>query len=353
MKGTRKDDVRGLRTAILGAGWWGRHITQALRESDRVRVVTAFDPATDASREFAQRHGLSLAPSFEAVLADDAIDAVIVATPHALHEPQALAALAAGKAVFCEKPLAMTAAAARRIIAASRQKGLALGIGHERRFEPAMEEALTILRSRGQGKLLHMEANVSHDGFAKIAPGNWRHSPADAPAGAMTGLGVHLTDLFISFAGRPVSLRAATGKKTDIPAAEDFISCDLRFASGATGAFTCLSATPYYGRLTVFSQDGWLEARERDNVDRGAPSELVVCDKQGERTTRMFAAAPTVRANIEFLGGGCHGRGALPFQRGGDPGQCKGPRGCCAVVAQRFCRGGVGYPLATDEEATR
>ncbi len=123
MKGTRKDDVRGLRTAILGVGWWGRHITQTLRESDRVRVVSAFDPATDASREFAQKHGLSLAPSFEAVLADDAIDAVIVATPHALHEPQALAALAAGKAVFCEKPLAMTAAAARRIIAASRQKG--------------------------------------------------------------------------------------------------------------------------------------------------------------------------------------------------------------------------------------
>jgi hypothetical protein len=77
------------------------------------------------------------------------------------------------------------------------------------------------------------------------------------------------------------------------------VSCNLRFASGATGAFACLSATPYYGRLTAFSQDGWLEARESGNVDRGLPSELVVCDKQGECATRTFAAAPTVRANLK------------------------------------------------------
>jgi predicted dehydrogenase len=291
-----------LRAAIIGLGWWGRHITQALEGSERVRIVRGFDPAAEASRGFADRHEFSLAPSFEAILAEETVDAVIISTPHALHEPHALAALAAGKAVFCEKPLAMRAAAVRRILAAAGERGLVLGVGHERRFEPAMEEALTILRSGRQGKLLHMEANVSHDGLSKIAAGNWHHNPADAPAGAMTGLGVHLSDLFISFAGRPVSLRAKTAKNTkntEMPAAEDFVSCDLKFASGVTGAIACLSATPYYGRLTVFSRDGWLEVRENGNVDRGLPSELIVCDKQGERTTKVFPAAPTVRANIE------------------------------------------------------
>jgi len=57
-----------------------------------------------------------------------------------------------------------------QIVGAAREKGLVLGIGHERRFEPAMEEALTILSSGRRGKQLHMEANVSHDGFAKIPP---------------------------------------------------------------------------------------------------------------------------------------------------------------------------------------
>ena len=288
-----------LRAAVIGLGWWGRHITQALRGSDRVRLVSAFDPATDASKAFADEHGLTLAASYDAILGDRAVDAAIIATPHALHESQALAALAAGKAVFCEKPVAMSAAAVRRILAAAGGKESVLGVGHERRFEPAMEEALKILQSGEQGKLLHMEANVSHDGLSKIAASNWRHNPADAPAGAMTGLGVHLTDLFISFAGHPIGVRARTAKNTDMPAAEDFISCDLKFASGVTAAFACLSATPYYGRLTAFSQDGWLEVRESANVDRGQPSELVVCDKQGRRTAKMFAAAPTVRANIE------------------------------------------------------
>ncbi len=136
-----------LRAVVIGLGWWGRHITEAVAKSDRARVVSAFDPAKEASKDFANQHGLSLAASFESILADAAVDGVIVATPHALHEPQALATLAVGKAVFCEKPPAMSAAAGRRIVAAAREKGLVLGIGHERRFEPAMEEVLTILRS--------------------------------------------------------------------------------------------------------------------------------------------------------------------------------------------------------------
>jgi predicted dehydrogenase len=117
-----------------------------------------------------------------------------------------------------------------------------------------------------------------------------------------------LSDLFISFAGRPVSLRATTAKNTEMPAAEDLVSFGLRFASGATGVISCISATPYYGRLTAFSRHGWLEVRESGNVDRGMPSELVVSDKHGQRTSKVFSAAPTVRANIEAwataLGGG-------------------------------------------------
>ena len=165
-----------LRGAVIGLDWRGRHITQAVAKSDRARVVSAFDPASEASKDLANQHGLSLAASFEWILADP----VIVATRRAFHEPQALAALATGKAI-------LSAAAGRRIVGAAREKGLVLGVGHERRFEPAMEEALTIPHSGGQGKPLHTEVKVSHDGFAKIPTGNWRHGSSDTPAGAMTG----------------------------------------------------------------------------------------------------------------------------------------------------------------------
>ena len=237
--------------------------------------------------------------SFEAILDDDSIDAVVLATPHSLHELQALAVIGSGKQLFCEKPLALNVRGARRILELCEQKGLVVGIGHERRFEPAMEQTLAILRSGRLGQLLHMEANVSHDGLARLDPGNWRHDPFEAPAGVWTGLGVHLSDLFVSFAGRPVSVRARTAKKTRMPGAEDYVSCDLTFASGATGSITCLSATPYYGRLTVFGEKGWVEVRENGNVDLGMPSEIVICDARRVRTTQSVRAASTVRANLE------------------------------------------------------
>lgn len=288
-----------IRVAVIGLGWWGRHIAKALRDSPILRVTHGFDPAGEDVIDFANQHGLALAGSFEAILEDDSIDAVALATPHSLHESQAAAVIASGKQLFCEKPLALSVRGARRILELCEEKGFVLGIGHERRFEPAMEEALAILRSGRQGLLLHMEANVSHDALAKLGPGNWRHNPADAPAGVWTGLGVHLSDLFVSFAGRPVRVRARTAKKTKTPGAEDYVSCDLVFESGATGSITCLSATPYYGRLTVFSEKGWMEVRENGNVDLGMPSDIVICDARGVRTTKSFPAAPTVRANLE------------------------------------------------------
>lgn len=288
-----------IRAAVIGLGWWGRQIVKALRESDVLRVARGFDPLADEATEFAQEQGFALAPSFEAILDDAAVDAVVIATPHSLHEAQTVAALSAGKPVFCEKPLALSARGARRILDLSKQNGLVLGIGHERRFEPAMEGVLAILRGGEQGGLLHMEANVSHNVLAGIKAANWRHDPLNAPAGALTALGVHLSDLFISFAGKPASVRARTGKKTNIPGVEDFVAFDLTFASGVTGSIACLSATPYYGRLTVFSEKGWLEARESGNVNSGRPSELVICDAKGERTIKSYATAPTVRANLE------------------------------------------------------
>lgn len=297
-----------IRTAVIGLGWWGRHIIKGLRDSPFLRVTHGFDPLAADANEFAKQHGLALAGSFESILKDGSIDAVVLTTPHSLHESQAVAVIASGKQLFCEKPLALNVRGARRILELCEEKGVVLGIGHERRFEPAMEETLAVLRSGRQGLLLHMEANVSHDGLTRLDSGNWRHKISEAPAGVWTGLGVHLSDLFVSFAGRPVSVRASTAKKTKMPGAEDYVSCDLVFESGATGSITCLSATPYYGRLTVFGEKGWVEVRENGNVDRGMPSEIVICDARGERTMNSFPAAPTVRANLEAwalaIGGG-------------------------------------------------
>jgi predicted dehydrogenase len=94
--------------AILGLGWWGRNIVNAVQgKSDRLRFVRAvcLDPV--GVQDFAAGHGLALSTDLSDVLGDDRVQIVVIATPHSLHPAQTIAAASGGKAVFCEKPLAL------------------------------------------------------------------------------------------------------------------------------------------------------------------------------------------------------------------------------------------------------
>ena len=88
-----------LNAAVIGLGWWGKQIVTCLADSDRIAVRRGVDVNLDDVRGFAAGHGFDLGDSYDDVLADDDIDAVILVTPHALHEEQVLAAAAAGKVI--------------------------------------------------------------------------------------------------------------------------------------------------------------------------------------------------------------------------------------------------------------
>jgi predicted dehydrogenase len=289
-----------VRIAVIGLGWWGKQIVTCLKDSRRFRVVAGFDVAAAAVEGFAAQHGLALVESFEATLARPDVEAIAIVTPHAQHEAQVLAALAAGKQVFCEKPLALTAASASRMLDACARAGAVLGIGHERRYEPALEEVLRLCVSGTLGRLMHLDANVSHDLFRALDAGNWRLSRENAPAGAMTALGIHLTDMFVSLAGKPARVSARTARHVFPAPADDYVAADIGFANGITGRIACLSATPFYGRFTVYGDKGWVEVQESGNVDKGLPSILTYsASTAGERTVRPYAPANTVLANFE------------------------------------------------------
>jgi len=151
-----------LNAAVVGLGWWGKQIVTCLADSDRIDVVRGVDVNLETARDFAAAHGLELGDSYDDVLADPAVDAVILVTPHLLHEEQVLAATAAGKQIFCEKPFALDADAARRMLAACDEKNIVVGIGHERRFEPALEALKRHLDDGGElAVLLVLEADIA------------------------------------------------------------------------------------------------------------------------------------------------------------------------------------------------
>ena len=288
-----------IRIGIMGLGWWGKQIAICLADSPRFRIVAGCDIDIAMAAPFAAEKKLKLVDDYKALLASSDVDAVAIVTPHLLHEEMAVAAFAAGKHVFCEKPLALTTASAERIMAACKKAGGVLGIGHERRFEPAMEEMCRLFESGALGRVLHMDANVSHNNFRKMDPSNWRRDPRQAPAGAWTALGIHLGDMFVSLAGKPVRVTARTASQIFPAPGEDFVSAEIDFENGARGRITCLSTPPFYGRFTLVCDQGWVEVQESGNVDKGVPSSFVHCGANGSRQSREFGHANTVRLNFE------------------------------------------------------
>src|SRR5690348_16500877 len=154
-----------IRIGIIGLGWWGKQIVTCLSESPRFKVVAGCDIDTKMAAPFAVTHKFDLTDDYNTLLKRADIDAVAIVTPHLLHEEMAIASFAASKQVFCEKPLALTTESGERILAASAKAGAVLGIGHERRYEPAMEEMRRLFESGQLGRVLYLDANVSHNNF--------------------------------------------------------------------------------------------------------------------------------------------------------------------------------------------
>ena len=302
-----------LKAAQVGLGWWGSQVTAVLRGSPKIEVVCGIDPSEPTRAKFAADHGLPVHADYAHALADPAVDAVILTVPHRLHEEAVLAAAAAGKQVFCEKPLSLSVASARRMIEACDRAGLVLGIGHERRFEPAWEEIKRMADAGEFGTILHMEAHWSHDRWLNMAADNWRGSKEEAPAAGWTGMGVHLSDMMLSLAGPVTEVQAYTAKRILAIPTGDVVSAHLRFGDGTTATVAAVSATPDFARLAVFGSHAWAEARETQHVDPGGTTQFFT-RRRGDKAQarRDFEPASPVRTGYEHWADAVAGR--VPYR---------------------------------------
>jgi predicted dehydrogenase len=215
--------------------------------------------------------------------------------------------------VFCEKPLALRRADAERSVAACNAAGVLLGIGHERRYEPAIVEVRRLLREGALGTIMHAEANFSHDKLASVPAGDWRASPKDAPAAGMTAMGIHLTDLFVDLLGPAREAYAVTTSRVAYPENGDVVSALIRFESGATAYLNAILVTPHYLSLTVFGSEAWVEVVNATHPDTPGPSTLTLQHRDGRREQRTYAWADTVRANLEAFAVAIAGGTPYPF----------------------------------------
>ena len=106
-----------LDAAIVGLGWWGRYIVESQQgDGGAIRFIRGCDLDPDAAADFDDAKGLRLSADYADVLGDPKVQAVILTTPHAYHADQVVQAAQAGKHVLCEKPIALTAEEAQRLI---------------------------------------------------------------------------------------------------------------------------------------------------------------------------------------------------------------------------------------------
>ena len=299
--------------AIIGLGWWGRKMVTLVNAGGAdMHFVRGVDPTPEAGA-FANEKGLTYSTDMAEALTDPAIEAVVLATPHSLHRQQIEQVVAAGKHVFCEKPLDLTKAGAQASVELCRKAGLVLGMGHERRFEPPIAEILAAAQDGRLGRLLQIEANFSHDKFLGLDPSNWRLKADQAPAGGMTATGIHLTDLAVKLMGRPLDVRVACENLASTIPQGDTMSAHIRFANGGTAYVSATLATPFVSRFAVFGTNGWIEVRDKAHVE--APEGWVVTEgwKNQRITVREVGPAEPVRDNLRAFAHAVRGKSDYPI----------------------------------------
>jgi len=297
-----------IHVAIVGLGRWGQTLVASVQEkSERLHFTHAVSRDPARVREFIAKHRLQILGSLDAALADPGIDAVVLATPHSLHADQVVAAAAAGKAVFCEKPLTLTRAEALRATAACQRAGVVLGIGTDKRYFPAMQELARIASSGELGQILHIEGNFSNEvSAAMFSP--WRDLPDESPAGGMTGTGIHVLDTMIRLAGPVRRVQAQLLMHRPAPDPLDTISVLLEFRSGISGVLAAVRCTPSFSRVHVFGRNGSAEALDR--------TELVLRRSGAAPQHLHLAPVDSVRANLEAFADAVAGVAPYPISPG-------------------------------------
>jgi len=299
-----------INTAIVGLGWWGKNLVKAARDFGApLNFTRAVSLEPDTVRDFAAEHRLALGTSLEEVLADRAIQAVVLATPHSKHRAQVEAAARAGKHIYCEKPFALAKADAAAMLEAVKRAGVVIAVGHHFRLMPSMRVLAEVKASGALGAIMHAEGNYSHDWLADYPVDGWRMAAAESRAGGMTGMGIHVLDSFRELVG-PMKRIAALSKVRvlQVPAG-DTTAALVEFENGATGTLATTLKTPFVWRIALYGENCWAESvSETRAIVRHAGKEPEVIDKPADNH---------LGRNLDYFAKAAMGQGAFPISADG------------------------------------
>jgi predicted dehydrogenase len=294
---------------VIGTGGIAADFCEALRSSQTCQVVSAVGSSAPKAAAFAERFGLARAAgSLNELLSDDGVDVVYVATPHPLHEAQAMACIEMGKHVLCEKPLTVDYASSERVIKAARQRQVFLLEGYMYRCHPLLRALLDRLEGGAIGELRHIKADF---GFRVPRDPEGRLFDLKLGGGGILDVGGYCMSFARLLAGvvtgapfaEPTQLQAVGFKG---PTGADEISTALvAFASGLTATLTCAvhhrvgTETVLYGEAgQIVLADPWIPQGLRQSLET---SFVVRREGQAEEVVSVRTERPTYAVQAELV----------------------------------------------------
>jgi predicted dehydrogenase len=245
-----------LRVAVLGMGWWSDVLGDGMQRSDQFDIAACYTRSQDKREAFANKYGCRAAGSYEELLQDASIEAIINTTPNNVHLETTRQAAEAGKHVFLDKPIANTVAEGRAIADVCKQAGVVLSLGYQRRRESHFRWIKTQIDAGGFGKLVQAECNISRDRLGKIDLNSWRYQAAGMPGGVVLQIGIHYVDV-LEFLMGPVKRVAGMSAQLVLPGDNpDVGNLVLEHESGAISNLTAsyASASEYY-MMNVYGKE--------------------------------------------------------------------------------------------------
>ena len=237
-----------MNVACLGIGWWSDVLADAIKRSGKLKIVSCYSRSVEKRERFAAKYGCRAARSYEEILQDRSVEAVINTTPNSVHRETTVAAASAGKHTFLDKPIANSIDDARALTAACRKAKVVLALGYQRRRESHFRWIREKVDAGAFGRLVNAEANISRDRLGKIDLGSWRYTAEGMPGGVMLQIGIHYTDVLEYLIG---PIRAVSGRfvRLVLPGDNpDVASLVLEHENGALSTLNAsyASASEYY-----------------------------------------------------------------------------------------------------------
>jgi predicted dehydrogenase len=245
-----------VRVGCVGMGWWSDVLADAIQRSGKLKIVSCYTRSAEKRRAFASKYDCRPADSYEAMLADGAVEAVINTTPNNVHAETTCAAARAGRHVFLDKPIANTVSDAQALTKACRDAGVVLALGYQRRKESHFRWIRRQIDAGVFGKLVNAEANISRDRLGKIDLSSWRYTAEGMPGGVMLQIGIHYTDVLEYLIG---PIKAVTGRLAQLVLPgdnPDVASLILEHENGALSTLNAsyASASEYYA-MNIYGKE--------------------------------------------------------------------------------------------------